>query len=80
VRPAAGLAVPGDPVRVNVVQYPAPSGRRCFMLGKAIARPSSPMTSRLNVEIWGTGGMSHQLQGPRAGLINRSGTPPSSTG
>jgi protocatechuate 4,5-dioxygenase beta chain len=25
----------------------------------------------LNVHIWGTGGMSHQLQGPRAGLINR---------
>lgn len=24
----------------------------------------------LNVQIWGTGGMSHQLQGPRAGLIN----------
>jgi hypothetical protein len=23
------------------------------------------------VQIWGTGGMSHQLQGPRAGLINR---------
>jgi hypothetical protein len=21
--------------------------------------------------VWGTGGMSHQLQGPRAGLINR---------
>ena len=25
----------------------------------------------LNVQIWGTGGMSHQLQGPRAGLINK---------
>jgi protocatechuate 4,5-dioxygenase beta chain len=25
----------------------------------------------LKVQIWGTGGMSHQLQGPRAGLINR---------
>ena len=24
----------------------------------------------LNVQVWGTGGMSHQLQGPRAGLIN----------
>ncbi len=23
------------------------------------------------MQIWGTGGMSHQLQGPRAGLINR---------
>jgi protocatechuate 4,5-dioxygenase beta chain len=26
----------------------------------------------LNVHIWGTGGMSHQLQGARAGLINRA--------
>ena len=25
----------------------------------------------MNVQIWGTGGMSHQLQGSRAGLINR---------
>jgi protocatechuate 4,5-dioxygenase beta chain len=25
----------------------------------------------LDVQVWGTGGMSHQLQGPRAGLINR---------
>jgi hypothetical protein len=25
----------------------------------------------LKVQVWGTGGMSHQLQGPRAGLINR---------
>jgi protocatechuate 4,5-dioxygenase beta chain len=25
----------------------------------------------INVHIWGTGGMSHQLQGPRAGLINK---------
>ena len=25
----------------------------------------------LDVQIWGTGGMSHQLQGARAGLINR---------
>ena len=26
----------------------------------------------VNVQIWGTGGMSHQLQGPRAGLINKA--------
>jgi protocatechuate 4,5-dioxygenase beta chain len=24
----------------------------------------------LNIRVWGTGGMSHQLEGPRAGLIN----------
>jgi len=53
------------------VQYPVPSGRRCFMLGKAIRKAIESYDEPLNVQIWGTGGMSHQLQGPRAGLINR---------
>jgi len=59
------------PFAVNVVQYPAPSGRRCFMLGQAIRRAVESFDEDLNVQIWGTGGMSHQLQGARAGLINR---------
>jgi protocatechuate 4,5-dioxygenase beta chain len=58
------------PFAVNVVQYPVPSGRRCFMLGQAIRRAIETFDEPLNVQIWGTGGMSHQLQGPRAGLIN----------
>ena len=59
------------PFAVNVVQYPVPSGRRCFMLGRAIRKAIETYDEPLNVQIWGTGGMSHQLQGPRAGLINR---------
>lgn len=59
------------PFAVNVVQYPAPSGRRCFQLGQAIRRAVESYDAPLKVQIWGTGGMSHQLQGPRAGLINR---------
>ena len=59
------------PFAVNVVQYPVPSGRRCFNLGRAIRKAVSLYDQPLNVQIWGTGGMSHQLQGPRAGLINR---------
>jgi len=62
---------PVIPFAVNVVQYPVPSGRRCFMLGQAIRRAVESFDAPLNVQIWGTGGMSHQLQGPRAGLINR---------
>ena len=62
---------PVIPFAVNVVQYPVPSGRRCFELGKAIRRAVESFDEDLNVQIWGTGGMSHQLQGPRAGLINR---------
>ena len=59
------------PFAVNVVQYPVPSGHRCYMLGKAIRKAIELFDQDLNVQIWGTGGMSHQLQGPRAGLINK---------
>ena len=61
---------PVIPFAVNVVQYPVPSGRRCFNLGRAIRKAVESYDEPLNVQIWGTGGMSHQLQGPRAGLIN----------
>ena len=63
---------PVVPFAVNVVQYPVPSGQRCFKLGQAIRRAVESFDEDLNVHIWGTGGMSHQLQGPRAGLINRT--------
>ena len=62
---------PVIPFAVNVVQYPVPSGQRCFNIGKAIAKAVNSFDADLNVQIWGTGGMSHQLQGPRAGLINK---------
>jgi protocatechuate 4,5-dioxygenase, beta chain len=61
---------PVIPFAVNVVQYPVPSGQRCLNLGKAIRKAVESFDQDLNVQIWGTGGMSHQLQGPRAGLIN----------
>jgi len=60
------------PLPVNVVLYPPPSGRRCYELGMAIRRAVESFDTDLNVQIWGTGGMSHQLQGPRAGLINQA--------
>ncbi|HWT53135.1 MAG TPA: class III extradiol dioxygenase subunit beta [Caulobacter sp.] len=60
------------PIAVNVVQYPPPTGNRCWKLGEAIARAVESFPEDLNVQIWGTGGMSHQLQGPRAGLINKA--------
>jgi protocatechuate 4,5-dioxygenase beta chain len=59
------------PFAVNVVQYPPPSGHRCYQLGKAIRRAIDCFDQDLKVQVWGTGGMSHQLQGPRAGFINR---------
>lgn len=59
------------PVMVNVTQFPPPSGDRCWRLGEAIGRAVASFPEDLTVQIWGTGGMSHQLQGPRAGLINQ---------
>jgi protocatechuate 4,5-dioxygenase beta chain len=59
------------PLAVNVIQYPPPTGNRCFRLGEALARAVRSFPEDLNVQVWGTGGMSHQLSGARAGLINR---------
>jgi len=59
------------PLAVNVIQYPAPTGHRCYMLGKAIKKAVEDWDEDLKVVIFGTGGMSHQIQGPRAGLVNK---------
>ncbi|MFL2553738.1 MAG: class III extradiol dioxygenase subunit beta [Candidatus Rariloculaceae bacterium] len=59
------------PFAVNVVVYPPPSGQRCYDLGKALRKAVESFDEDLNIQVWGTGGMSHQLQGARAGLINK---------
>jgi len=59
------------PLAVNVVQYPPPTGNRCYQLGKAIRKAVESFESDERIVIMGTGGMSHQLQGPRAGFINK---------
>ncbi|MBV9440824.1 MAG: protocatechuate 3,4-dioxygenase, partial [Candidatus Eremiobacteraeota bacterium] len=63
--------VPVIPLAVNVIQYPPPTGHRCLMLGRAIRKAVASYAEDLRVVVFGTGGMSHQLQGARAGLINR---------
>lgn len=59
------------PLEVNVVLYPQPSGRRCFALGQALRRAVESYPKDLRVVVLGTGGMSHQIHGERAGLINK---------
>lgn len=61
---------PVIPLAVNVVLYPPPTAHRCFMLGRAIKKAVESYPEDLRVVIFGTGGMSHQISGPRAGLIN----------
>jgi hypothetical protein len=58
------------PLCVNVIQYPPPTGHRCHELGKAIRRALDAFPGDERVVVFGTGGMSHQLQGERAGLVN----------
>ena len=58
------------PICVNVVQYPPPTGNRCFNLGKAIRKAVKSYPKDTRIAIFGTGGLSHQLQGERAGLTN----------
>ena len=62
---------PVIPLAVNVVQYPPPTGRRCFDLGRSIRKAVDAYDEDLKVVIFGTGGMSHQLHGERAGVINK---------
>jgi protocatechuate 4,5-dioxygenase, beta chain len=61
---------PVIPLAVNVVLYPPPTGHRCFMLGRALRKAIRSYPEDLRVLVLGTGGMSHQISGPRAGLIN----------
>ena len=60
------------PIAVNVVLYPVPTGNRCYNLGKAIRKAVDAYDEDIKVVVMGTGGMSHQLHGERAGLINKA--------
>ncbi len=62
--------VKGIPLAINTVQHPIPSGRRLYKLGKALRKAIESYPEDLKVVIFGTGGMSHQLQGERAGVID----------
>ncbi len=58
------------PFAVNTVQHPVPSAARCYALGQALGRAVESYPEDQKVVIFGTGGMSHQLQGERAGFID----------
>jgi protocatechuate 4,5-dioxygenase, beta chain len=60
------------PVSINTVQFPLPSARRCYALGEAIGRAVRSWPGQERVMILGTGGLSHQLDGQRAGFINKA--------
>jgi len=59
------------PIEINTVQHPLPSLARCFKLGRSIGRALESYGQDLRVVVVGTGGLSHQLDGKRAGFINK---------
>jgi protocatechuate 4,5-dioxygenase beta chain len=64
-------AVRTVPVALNTVQHPLPSPARCFKLGHALGRAIESYPEDVRVVVIATGGMSHQLDGERAGFINK---------
>jgi protocatechuate 4,5-dioxygenase beta chain len=67
-----GCPVATVPVAINTVQFPLPSARRCIALGKAVGEAIASWDSSKRVVVIGTGGLSHQLDGARAGFINKA--------
>jgi len=59
------------PVTINTVQHPLPSLARCLELGRAVGRAVMSYPADVKVLVVGTGGLSHQLDGKRAGFINK---------
>lgn len=66
-----GAPVATVPICINTVQHPLPSARRCYALGQAVGEAIASWDSELKVVVIGTGGLSHQLDGARAGFINK---------
>ena len=59
------------PIAINTVQHPLPSPARCLKLGQSVGRAIQTYPDDLQVLVVGTGGLSHQLDGKRAGFINK---------
>ena len=69
---ATGWPVRIVPIAMNHVQHPLPSPRRCLRLGQAVGRALDAWDRAARVLVIGTGGLSHQLDGQRAGFINKA--------
>lgn len=74
-RPDAKAAAPSWPVKVvpifvNVIQPPVPLPSRCYEMGAVLRRAIESFDSDETFVVVGTGGLSHQLQGSRAGFVN----------
>jgi len=59
------------PVCINTVQFPLPNARRVYALGRAVGEAIAGWDSDKKVAVVASGGLSHQLEGERAGFINK---------
>jgi protocatechuate 4,5-dioxygenase beta chain len=59
------------PIAINTVQFPLPSPKRCLALGRAVGKALRSWQGDERIVVFGTGGLSHQLDGERAGFINQ---------
>ncbi|HZV57445.1 MAG TPA: class III extradiol dioxygenase family protein [Sphingobium sp.] len=60
------------PIALNTVQHPLPSPKRCLAMGCAVGRALERWQGPERIMVMGTGGLSHQLDGQRAGFINQT--------
>ena len=58
------------PILVNTVQFPIPTPQRCWDMGVLLRKLIEAYPTDERVVMIGTGGLSHQLQGSRAGFLN----------
>jgi protocatechuate 4,5-dioxygenase, beta chain len=59
------------PITINSIQHPLPTPKRCWDLGRAVGRAIRSFPGDAKVLLIGSGGLSHQLDGERAGFLNK---------
>ncbi len=60
------------PISANTVQHPIPTLKRALDFGKALRKALLSYPEDVKIVVLGTGGLSHQLDGARAGFINKA--------
>ncbi len=60
------------PISANTVQHPIPTLKRAYDFGKSLRKALLSYPDDIKIVVLGTGGLSHQLDGERAGFINKN--------
>jgi len=58
------------PLQIGVLEFPIPTARRCYRLGQSLRKAIQSYPEDLKVAVVGSGGLSHQVSGERAGFNN----------